>query len=56
MWAHYLMDNPKLADLAEVFRDPGYEAAEKDMLVDQRALEAKAEPVLAPVEVDVVPV
>jgi hypothetical protein len=52
MQEHYLLDHPELAKKAEVYADPGYEDAEKTLTVDDRAAKARAEPELAPVEIE----
>lgn len=52
MQENFLLDNPALAKQAEVYADPGYEDAERSLTVDDRATKAKAEPELAPAEVD----
>lgn len=51
MHEHLLLDNPELAKKAEAYADPGYDAAEKALAVDDRAAKAKAEPELAPIDV-----
>jgi hypothetical protein len=53
MYESFLLDHPEAAKAAEVFRDPGYEDSEKELLVDTRAVEAREEPKLQAVEVDV---
>ena len=56
LYQHYLLDNPEVEKHAEVFSDPGYEEAEKAMLVDARSVAAKGEPELDNIEVEVKPI
>lgn len=56
MQEQYLVDNPAIAQNAEVYSDPGYADAEKALVVDDRSLKAQSEPDLAPVDVDLEPI
>ncbi len=52
MEEHFLLDNPQAGKSDEVYADPEYAEAERTLELDDRGAKARAEPELAPIEIE----